>query len=231
MSESVFHEERLKAAGLLFAGVAHELKNVLMALSGNAQIGQMARSLPEAFEVFRRIYADTKRGDEILMKVLRFSCEDDELEFLAVSELVASVGHILESHLRALQVDFQLPQETPDARVKGRLNQLQQVLMNLILNAADAARSGAAGHRVWLEVSTQSTRCEIAVRDSGPGVSGLEAHTIFEPFFTTKADGTGLGLALSKQIAQQHGGALQLTNPGEAGACFVLSLPVATEPK
>jgi signal transduction histidine kinase len=215
------HQQRLVAAGILFASVAHELKNVLMSVSGDAQLGAMAKSLDEAKERLANIRSHANRANDILVNMLKFSSENDEQTLVSANELIDSVRHMLESHLRILDVKLIAGSPVPTSiQVKGSLNQLQQVLVNLIFNAADAVQDSSQ-KKVTLHVSL-GAQLRIIVQDSGPGIK--DGSRIFEAFATTKKNGTGLGLFISKQIAEAHGGTLSLENPGDVGARFALVL-------
>jgi signal transduction histidine kinase len=113
----------------------------------------------------------------------------------------------------------------PDLRIRGRGGQIQQVLMNLLTNAAQACGDG--GGTIWVRAHRDGDGVRISVRDSGPGVPEAVRGHIFDPFFTTKevGEGTGLGLAISSRIVKSHGGRIELVSPPGQGAEFVVWLP------
>ena len=112
--------------------------------------------------------------------------------------------------------------------VTGDRIQLQQVLLNLVLNAADAMRSVNVDARV-LEISTARTNgvVRVSVHDSGPGLNEYSVRRLFTPFFTTKPDGMGVGLSISRSIVEAHGGHLALSKNSDRGATFEFELPVS----
>ena len=118
----------------------------------------------------------------------------------------------------------------PPCIVIGSAGQLQQVLMNLLQNAVDAAsRPGASHPQLWLTLERDDAQLRMRLRDNGPGILPEDLSRIFEPFFTTKpvGKGTGLGLSIIYGIVEQHGGGLSTHNRAEGGAEFVLELPLA----
>jgi C4-dicarboxylate-specific signal transduction histidine kinase len=122
-------------------------------------------------------------------------------------------------------VSTRLAQDLP--AVRGDRVQLQQLLLNLIVNATDAMAEVPDGDRVVTIVTTrEESAVLLSVSDTGPGVPRDAVGKLFEPFWSTRPDGRGMGLAVCRSIAEAHSGSLELENPGSAGACFSLRLPL-----
>lgn len=115
-----------------------------------------------------------------------------------------------------------MPDDLP--RVRSNQNQLQEVLLNLILNAAQAM--GEKGGKIALSATANGSMVTLKVADNGPGISPAKVKKVFDPFFTTKATGTGLGLFVSQRIIKSHGGTIDLASEEGKGTCFTIQLPI-----
>ncbi|RJG11613.1 sensor histidine kinase [Massilia cavernae] len=151
---------------------------------------------------------------------------------LALNPLLHEVARILrvEVHMRDTELRLQLCDTVPEVVADGV--QIQQVTLNLVLNALDALQQMAPEQR---RVTIRSARnaaggADVCVSDCGPGLSGIVAERLFEPFFSTKPDGLGVGLSISRSILERHGGTLEVEQPACGGALFRFSLPSAAAP-
>jgi signal transduction histidine kinase len=229
------HVRRLATVGVLAAGITHEARNLLTGALGFAQLLVAKSHDPKHVkEMARTIEAETRRCVDILMSFLKLSrAGASPARVLEVSELVTPVERLLSHplHMRGCTLAVVLEPNLPS--VVGCAGDLQRVLINLVLNAADAASSG--GHVELCGRRGPNGSIDLCVRDDGPGVSAALAQQIFEPFFSTKPEGTGtgLGLSLSRSIAEAHGGQLLLDAqndqdpPRTRGASFTVRLPAA----
>jgi signal transduction histidine kinase len=223
------HTERLATAGSLAAGVVHEARNLLTGALGFSQVLLMKpHDLAAVKDMARMIEAETRRCVDILASFLKLSRSGVEAaRLLEAAEIVSPVERLVSQplHNRDCTLAVALTDDLP--RVFGSCGELQRVLINLILNAADAV--GPGGHILLTGVVAEDGGLELSVSDDGPGVPAALADRIFEPFFSTKTaqDGTGLGLSLSRAIVEAHGGKLTLERSATPGATFILHLPPA----
>ncbi len=233
----ILHQDKMMSLGRLAASVVHEINNPLSGILNYARLmsrvleqGELSSERREKFQRYLSVVeTETARCSQIVSNMLSFSRrspaafgEVDVHELFRRSLLLGQhklvLGHIrLESHL-----DSGLPP------VLGDFNQLQQCLINLIFNAVDAMPKGGALTLNGV-LDPQKQAVVISVQDTGPGIPPEHLDNIFEPFFTTKSEGHGLGLGLSTVygIVERHHGTVEVRNPAEGGAQFVITLPVA----
>jgi signal transduction histidine kinase len=226
--EKIVQSEKLAAVGQLGAGIAHEVKNPLAGILGCAQLSLRKAGPGTPLEKnLLLIEKETKRCKSIIENLLKFARQEKSvLEPIeinrVVEDAVAIVTHQLELHQvkirKALAADLPL--------VRGNANQLQQVLMNLMINAQQAME-GRPGTVTITTDRPDAERIEIRVIDTGPGVPQEIQGKLFEPFFTTKprGEGTGLGLAVTYGIVKDHGGEIRLESEPGHGAAFIITLP------
>jgi signal transduction histidine kinase len=219
---------KLSAVGELAASVVHEVKNPIAGLVGYADLGTQVSTLEEAREIFNTIEKTAWRASDVLQTMLTFSRPAD------VSRGPVDLSQLVRDTLRLLQHQLQLSAVAVELDLAGRLSpvwgneqQLQQVLVNLVMNAAHAMKE--AEQRV-LKLATrgEDDRVVLTVRDTGVGMTPETRAHLFTPFFTTKApgQGTGLGLSVTRRIVEAHGGEIGVDTAPGRGTAFEIRLPV-----
>ncbi len=227
---ALVQSEKMAAVGTLSAGLAHEVKNPLSAVLGYAQLAKRKLSQPEVVrEHLDIIESETRRCNDIIGNLMQFSRqgkgEFNEISINAVIEKsVGIVDHQLSLH--KVHVTTDLANDIPP--LLGNANQIQQVLMNLAINAQHAMGEDGGTISIKTEIDEATASALITVDDTGPGIPEDVAANIFEPFFTTKAagQGTGLGLSVSYGIIQEHKGAIHVMEAPGGGARFEIRLPL-----
>jgi PAS domain S-box-containing protein len=227
---------RVTTMGELATSIAHEINQPLAAIvaRGNACRHWLeGQDLARAKESLDRMVADADRACEVIKRVrsLTSNAALERLE-LNVNVVVKDVLAITQSELRARQVSLQMQLNDDIPPVSGDKVQLQQVVLNLVMNAIDAMATVSRRQRV---LSVRSQRGEdggalVTVQDCGPGLEPANAQRIFQPFFTTKPGGMGMGLSISTSIVEGHGGRLWATPVHPCGTAFHFSLPRVSEP-
>jgi PAS domain S-box-containing protein len=228
LEQQLLEREKLSSIGLLAAGVAHEVNTPLAGISSYAQmlLHQTSDSDPKR-NLLEKIHLQTVRASGIVNNLLNFSRTGDaQFRELDINRVLEDTLQLLEPQLR--NAKFELARNFSDhlQPAYGSASKLQQVFMNLILNARDAMPSGG---RLTIHTRAVDTSLVIDFRDTGVGIAPENIARIYDPFFTTKevGQGTGLGLALSYGIIQEHNGRIFVeSRPGE-GAHFTIKLPTA----
>jgi two-component system NtrC family sensor kinase len=226
--QQIGRSEHLASVGRLAAGVAHEINNPLTGVLAFADLLREKENLDEQDrEDLDLIIRETKRAREIVRGLLEFARETPSRKTqLDVNDLVRRTMQLLGKR-EAFQ-NINLVEDLADRLpwIHGDNNQLQQVFVNLSLNACEAMPSGGT---LLISTSRESDRVVIKVIDTGIGIKREHVDKIFEPFFTTKpvGKGTGLGLSVSYGIVQQHGGTLEVESQEGKGTTFTVTLPTA----
>ncbi|MCW7538554.1 ATP-binding protein [Aquabacterium sp. A7-Y] len=227
------HLARVSSMGELVVSLAHELNQPLTAVHGNARTAARMLSrdqvpVAELADILQDIVNDVKRAADLVAQIRDMvSRRPAERVHVDVNGAVRNVRKLLagESAVRRVPVELDL---TPlPLRVEADPIQLQQVLLNLVLNAIEAASmSRGDPPKVEIRSALSAPRTvHIVVRDNGPGLEpGMEGQ-VFEPFYTTKGSGMGIGLWIARSIVESHGGRIWATNVPEGGAAFHVALP------
>ena len=226
MEEQMSQTEKLTSLGLLAAGVAHEVNTPLAVISNYIQM--LAKQMPEGDPrqgIIEKIVKQTFRASEIVNNLLNFSrTSATELADLDVNRVVEETLSLVAHPLKTSQIQVvkQLGPTLP--AVRGSANKLQQVFLNLFLNARDAMPGGG-----MLEIRTAAHNgsVEVEIVDTGAGIPRENIHRIFDPFFTTKATGrgTGLGLSVSYGIIKEHAGKIDVRSTPGKGTSFHVEFP------
>jgi signal transduction histidine kinase len=230
--------EKLSSIGLLAAGVAHEVNTPLAVISSYAQM--LAKQMRPMMEqdarlgpVLEKITQQTFRASEIVNGLLNFS-RTGGTEFASVdlNRLLHDTLTLVEHQFKTAGIRVETAFDAGLPRVQGNEGKLQQVVLNLLLNARDAMH-GMRDGRIRIATEQAAGRISVVVEDFGGGIEPEHLHRIYDPFFTTKTKprngehkGTGLGLAVSYGIMQEHGGKMQVESEVGVGTTFRLEFPV-----
>lgn len=227
------HVNRYAAAGELTTSIAHELNQPLGSILTNAETAElMLKSESPDLEEIGAILADIRRDDQRASEVirrLRSVLKKTPFEIVDV-DLNATVGEairLLSAVSDGRRISLKYEPSSTVLRVKGDPIQIQQVILNLVINAIDAISQAEATDRE-IDVSTARSGAfaEIRIGDTGPGIAPADVRNIFDPFFTTKAQGMGMGLAIVRTIIEAHGGKVVAENLPLRGALFTIRLPI-----
>jgi signal transduction histidine kinase len=226
LEKRLVQADKLSSIGLLAAGVAHEVNTPLAVISNYAQM--LAKQVSEDDQKSRmleKIAKSTFRASEIVNGLLNFSrTSTTDFGEVNLNRVIQETLSLVEHQVKKAGIEVRTHLDPALAPVHGNAGKLQQVFLNLFLNARDAMESGGT-----LEVTTsvEETGARVEVGDTGHGIAPENVHRIYDPFFTTKAarKGTGLGLSVSYGIMQEHGGTIEVFSRPGGGTRFLLALP------
>lgn len=230
--EQLLQSEKLAAVGQLVSGVTHELNNPLMAISGYSQILLKGLEDEKYAKYAQNLNAEAQRAIGIVQDLLSFARKQKPEKILvSINESLESVIR-LRSHdmsLDNIKVETELAPNLP--KVMGDFQQLQQVFLNLILNAEQAIKEFRNNGNIVIQTKMVDQKIEIEISDDGPGIPQEFQGKIFEPFFTTKevGKGTGLGLSICYGIIQEHEGIILVESNEGKGVTFTVELPIVAE--
>jgi PAS domain S-box-containing protein len=238
LEQALFDSEKLAATGRLAASIAHEINNPLEAIQNALYL--LVKRIPEAdpnAKFLAIAMKETERMSRILRQMLGFYRPVADLAPTDLNALIDEAESLVAKRLRErnVKVEKQLQPDLP--KIMASADQIKQVILNLVLNAAEAMPKGGLitvsteSHRDAASgfIRTEAVRMQVA--DTGPGIAEEYVPHIFEPFFSTKREkGTGLGLWVSLGIAQSHGGRLQVRNRPGGGTVFSMTLPIGGPP-
>jgi signal transduction histidine kinase len=228
----LIRNERMAAKGEMAAEIGHELRNQLAAISGRAQM-LLRDSERQSFATVPRhaqiILEQSKRMETLSKGLMDFSSAELRIERVDVNALTHRSMEFVRSQNKfdAVEWDLRLAGEVPELRADP--GQLQQVLLNLFINAAEAMQENGGSRRVISVVTSFDDRARqvsILVADNGPGIALAHLGKVFEPHFTTKPDGHGFGLSTSYRILTNHGGTISVESPPGQGSRFTIKLPI-----
>jgi signal transduction histidine kinase len=229
--QQLLQSEKMAALGQTMSGVAHELNNPLGAILALAERLRLQGARTPLAAGLATLHKEAERAARIARQLLTFARKRHTTRLMVpVNEVVAETVRLREPDLQraGIKVTTTLAHDLPD--VFADPHQLQQVVLNLLINAEHALLRGDSGGHVRVRTVSESTdSVRIEIEDDGPGMSAEVLGHIFDPFFTTKdvGEGTGLGLAVAQAIVAEHGGRIDVTSQPGAGARFAIVLPAA----
>lgn len=228
-TSQLIHSDRLATLGTISAAVAHEIKNPLFFISGNAELvphyiakGQYERVV----EKVDKILEGTRRISRLVEYLKGYSRKKDSDRLICrVCDVVSDSLDLIGYRLKQSRVTVKCPPIPPDLTVRCDLQKISQVLVNLMGNALDAM--GDSEGTIDIGAGKKDGDVVISVRDSGPGIDGDRVSSIFDPFVTSKPkeQGTGLGLFIARHLVEEHGGRVEITRNDGEGAEFTITLP------
>ena len=228
------HMNRISMLGELAASISHELKQPITAsiLNAGSTLHWLARDEPnikQAREAATATLMAGKRAAEIIdhLRAL-YTKAPSKREVLDGNEIIREMVALLRVEANRYEVSMHTDFAAEVPLIMSDRVQLQQVLMNLMLNAIEALKETGGSLSVKSRLN-QEGLLQISVSDTGPGLPAMKEKQIFEPFFTTKPQGSGMGLAICRSIVESHGGCLWAAPNGDRGACFNFTLPVANQ--
>jgi C4-dicarboxylate-specific signal transduction histidine kinase len=237
MRQDLAHVARVSTVGQLGQTIAHEINQPLAAMRMNAEVAShlLAECPPDLEEVraaLGDIVADSKRVQEVVVSVRSLvRNRQTERARLWLNQVAADAIQVMRALAESKGVEVRLELQADLPPVDGDKVQLQQVVLNLVLNAVESVSEGPLTPRLIRVRTSREPDGDVglSVLDNGPGVDLETARHLFAPFFSTKPEGLGLGLSICRTIAEAHGGSLSLASNLKGGAAFVLRLPAAHE--
>ena len=230
--QELAHLARVTMLGELSGSMAHELNQPLTAILSNAQAARRFLAhdkvdLKELGEILSDIVAESRRASEVLVGLRRLLQKGEvKMQPLSANDLVHDVIKLIRAELANQSVDIHAQLAATLPTISGDRVQIQQVLLNLLMNASDAMNKSPAADRRLLVCTAQCPKgVHFSVSDNGPGISPEALDKMFEPFFTTKGHGLGLGLSVCRTILLAHGGELWANNNEQGGPRCISRCP------
>jgi C4-dicarboxylate-specific signal transduction histidine kinase len=229
--QELAHFNRLATMGELTASLAHELSQPLTAILVKAQTARRflvsdRANDGELLPLLDDLITDARRASGVVRRSRELLSKQAPEGLLDLHQEVRGIARLLAADARRRRVALTLDLADGDAMVRGGRLQLQQVLLNLLINAFDAT-TGRAAAAVSVRSVRLPAKIEVAVSDTGPGIAPEVEAKLFEPFFTTKPQGMGMGLSICRTIVQNHGGSIRASGNAAGGATFRFTLPLA----
>lgn len=227
----LLQSEKLAAVGQLISGVAHELNNPLQAISGYTELMLMYVENPTVRQDLANLLGDTKRAIAIVRNLLSFARkQESQRKYISVNDAVESVIKLRAYELTLDNINLKAELDPALPKTMADYQQLQQVFLNLVINAEQAIKSAHGHGTIEIRTRLKDDMIQVTIRDDGPGIPSHIVGRIFEPFFTTKdvGKGTGLGLSICYGIINDHGGNIAVETGQGEGTTFTINFPVVT---
>lgn len=228
------HLNRHSAFGELTTSIAHEINQPLGSILTNAETAELLLKNPSPnLDEVREILVDIKRDDQRASEVIRrlrsvLKKTPFEMRDIDLNESIREVIRFVTTQAHGRDIELKHATTSADLHVKGDPIQLQQIILNLIINAMDAISEAQTKKReVSVTTNFSGASAEIRVSDTGPGIPADSLKNVFDPFFTTKPQGMGMGLVIVRAIVEAHQGQISAVNHASGGALFTITLPVA----
>ncbi|MDT8440158.1 MAG: ATP-binding protein [Desulfuromonadales bacterium] len=224
--ETLRTRERLASLGEMSAGIAHEIRNPLGIISSSAQLLERETATPDGRQLLDIIQEESLRLNGLITDFLTFGRQlEPQRQPCDLAALIARTLETLQSTAEQKEIVIEFHRRTLVCEAKIDADMIQQVLLNLLLNALDATPSGG---KVSVTLRQQDQHLDMVVTDTGCGIPKEFLGKVFDPFFTTKSDGTGLGLANAYKIMESHHGSLSVISLPSKGSTFIASFPLET---
>ena len=229
LEHQLIQVEKLSSVGQLISGVAHELNNPLTGVLGYAELLIKSNIDSSIKDDLEKISTQAERCRKIIQNLLSFVRKHKvEMAQVDINHIILNSLTLREYELGVHNIIIKknLTEKLPS--VMGDSHQIQQVILNLLINAEQAIIKSGKGNNITVETCSRNNIIEITFKDNGPGITKENQLKIFEPFFTTKekGEGTGLGLSISRGIIEDHGGTIDVFSKEGEGTCFTIELPV-----
>jgi len=228
MQDSLVRSEKLASLGKMAAGVAHEINNPLTSILINTHLVlEKLEKNSHAHENLSLIADETSRCSEIVKGLLEFSHQNPpEKSYVDVNDILNLSVDILKNQVTFQNIKIKKKLQNNLPQIQIDLNKIKQVFLNLMLNAAEAMPDGGS-LAIISKLSQDKRYIKIEFTDTGLGISKENINKLFDPFFTTKTSGTGLGLAVSYGIIEQHKGKIEVKSQEGQGSTFIIGLPIS----
>lgn len=225
LEEQLQRSERLAALGHLVSGIAHELRNPLSIMRATVQLMEEEIEKPEEINQYTGIIIEqADRQNRIIQELLDFAKPSPpQLGPVDLNQLLDSVLTFTRAYLKNSNIELQVDKEKGLPKVLADGEKIKQVIINLIINGAQAMTEGG---RLEIETRSDGNKAVIQFTDTGEGIAEENLENIFNPFFTTRDTGTGLGLAISHQIIKMHGGTIEVKSKIGEGTTFIVAIPI-----
>ncbi len=225
LQKALARSQRLASIGSLAAGVAHEIRNPLSSIKGFATyFKERYAHIPEDCNISTILIQEVDRLNRVVSQLLEFSRPVRIFrQKVSIADVIQSTLKLMERQASAHSVEIHLQMDAGLPQVSIDPDQINQVLLNLLLNAVEAMPQGGA---VEIRAAQDQDRLVIQISDSGAGIAETDLSRIFDPYFTTKPTGTGLGLPIVHNIVEAHGGDIRIESHSGKGAVVTIRLPI-----
>lgn len=235
MQQLLLQAQKMSSVGVLAASITHEFNNILMTVINYAKMGVRHKDAATRDKAFDKILLAGQRAAKITTGMLSYARQQaDRREPMNLVTLVEDVLVLVEKDLQRFRIRL-ITEYAGTTMASVNSGQVQQVLLNLIVNARQVMESGGT-LTISVRPNVETGHAEVSVRDTGSGIPAEKLRRIFEPFFTTKTPdeqgqgGTGLGLSLARDVMESHGGRIRVDSAVGVGTTFTLKFPLVTQP-